>query len=166
MTVSASETIELVVARCEPGTAAVGEKPCIIFIIQCDFLNYAQIYGAGGAQSCPTYCNAMDCSPPGCSVHGIFQARILEWVAILFFRRSSQPRAHTRVSCIFCTGRQILYHFATWEDQKPNYWQKMNTRYIKFLHGKKKCSKDNKAQIKKEEIWPKWWESLSFPFHL
>ena len=44
MTVSASETIELVVARCELGTAAVGEKPCIIFIIQCDFLNYADLW--------------------------------------------------------------------------------------------------------------------------
>ena len=37
------------------------------------------------AQSCPTLCNPMDCSLPGFSVHGIFQARILEWVAITFF---------------------------------------------------------------------------------
>ena len=36
------------------------------------------------AQSCPTLCDPMDCSPPGSSVHGIFQARILEWVAISF----------------------------------------------------------------------------------
>ena len=36
------------------------------------------------AQSCPTLCNPMDCSPPGSSVHGIFQARVLEWVAIAF----------------------------------------------------------------------------------
>ena len=40
-------------------------------------------------QSCPTLCNPMDCSPPGSSVHGILQARILEWVAISFFRGSS-----------------------------------------------------------------------------
>ena len=40
----------------------------------------------------PTLCQPMDCSPPGSSVHGIFQARILEWVAISFSRRSSQPR--------------------------------------------------------------------------
>ena len=38
------------------------------------------------AQSCPTLCDPMDCSPPGSSVHGIFQARILEWVAIAFSR--------------------------------------------------------------------------------
>ena len=41
------------------------------------------------AQSCPTLCNSMDCSLPGSSVHGIFQARILEWVAISFSRGSS-----------------------------------------------------------------------------
>jgi len=51
-----------------------------------------------GLQSCPTLCNYMDCSPPGSSVHGIFQARILEWVAISFSRRSSQPRDWTPVS--------------------------------------------------------------------
>ena len=42
----------------------------------------------------------MDCSPPGPSVHGIFQARVVEWVAISFSRVSSQPRGQTRVSCI------------------------------------------------------------------
>ena len=44
------------------------------------------------AQSRLTPCNPMDCSPPGSSVHGIFQARILEWVATSFSRGSSQPR--------------------------------------------------------------------------
>ena len=44
------------------------------------------------AQSCPTLCDLMDCNPPGSSVHEIFQARILEWVAISFSRGSSQPR--------------------------------------------------------------------------
>ena len=56
------------------------------------------------AQSCPTLCDPMDCSPPSSSVPGILQARILEWVAISFSR---EPRDQTRVSCI---GRQILYH--------------------------------------------------------
>ena len=41
------------------------------------------------AQSCATLCNPMNCSPPGSSVHGIFQARILEWVAVSFSRQSS-----------------------------------------------------------------------------
>ena len=52
----------------------------------------------------------MERSPPGSSVPGILQARILEWVAISFFRGSSWPRDQTRVSCI---GRKILYCWAT-----------------------------------------------------
>ena len=47
-------------------------------------------------QSCPTLCNPMDHSPPGSSVHGILQAGILRWVAILFSRGFSQPRDRTR----------------------------------------------------------------------
>ena len=54
-------------------------------------------------QSCPILCNPTDCSPPGSSVHGILQARILEWVTIPFSRGSSWPRDQTWVSCI--TGR-------------------------------------------------------------
>ena len=51
-------------------------------------------------QSCLTLCDSMDCSLPGSSVHGIFQARILEWVAISFSRGSSRPRDQTQVFCI------------------------------------------------------------------
>ena len=51
------------------------------------------------AQSCPTLCDPMDCSLPGSSAHGIFQTRVLEWVAISFSRGSSQPRDRTQVSC-------------------------------------------------------------------
>ena len=51
-------------------------------------------------QLCPTLCDPMDCSPPGSSVHGILQARILEWVAIPFSRGSSWPRDQTPVSYI------------------------------------------------------------------
>ena len=57
-------------------------------------------YPSEVAQSCPTPCNPMDCSLPGSSIHGIFQARILEWVAISFSRGSSQPRDRSQVSCI------------------------------------------------------------------
>ena len=53
----------------------------------------------------------MDCSPPGSSVHGVSQARILEWVAISFSSESSQPRDQTYASLI---GRQNLYHQASW----------------------------------------------------
>ena len=54
--------------------------------------------------------SAMDCSLPGFSVYGVFQARILEQVAISSSRGSSQPRNWTHVSYISCIGRQILYH--------------------------------------------------------
>ena len=50
------------------------------------------------AQLCPTLCNSMDYSPPGSSVHGVLQARILEWVNIPFSRESSWPRVQTWVS--------------------------------------------------------------------
>ena len=52
------------------------------------------------AQSCPTLCNPVDCSPPDSSVHRILQARILEWVAISFSRGSSQPRDRSQISCV------------------------------------------------------------------
>ena len=64
------------------------------------------------AQSWPTLYDPMDCSLPGYSVHEIFQARILEWVAISFSRGTSWPRGWTRMSCI---DRPILYHWATRE---------------------------------------------------
>ena len=57
------------------------------------------------AWSCPTLCCPMDCSPPGSSVHGILQARIVEWVAIPFSRGSSLPRDQTRV---FCTAGRFF----------------------------------------------------------
>ena len=52
----------------------------------------------------------MDCSLPSSSVLGIFQARIVEWVAVSYARGSSRPRDRTRVSCL---SRQIIYHWAT-----------------------------------------------------
>ena len=52
------------------------------------------------AQSCSTLCDPTDCGPPGFSVYGILQARMLEWIAIPFSRGTSQPRDQTLVSCI------------------------------------------------------------------
>ena len=67
------------------------------------------------AQSCLTLFDPMDCSSPGSSVHGIFQARILEWVAISSSRGFSWPRDQTHVSCISYICGWILYHCATWK---------------------------------------------------
>ena len=55
---------------------------------------------SGIAQLCPTLCDPMDCSLPGSSIHGIFQTRVLKWVAISFSRGSSQPKNKTQVSYI------------------------------------------------------------------
>ena len=60
-------------------------------------------------QLCLTPCDPTDCSLP---VHGIFQARILEWVAISSSRGSFQSRDQTHISCVSCIGRQILYHLS------------------------------------------------------
>ena len=84
--------------------------------------------------------DSTDCSPPGSSVHGISQARILEWVAISFSRGSSWTRDRTHVSCI---GRWILYQGATWEAHMS-------------IYNIYKCSKGGK----KKEPQPWWGRSL------
>ena len=72
------------------------------------------------SQSCLTLCDPMDCSLPGSSVHGILQARVLEWVAISFSRGSSQPRDWTRVSHI--EGR-CFNLWATREARLSGFWR-------------------------------------------
>ena len=57
------------------------------------------------AQSCLTLCDPMDCSLPHSSIHGIFQARVLEWIAISFSRGPSRPRDQIEVSCV--AGRRF-----------------------------------------------------------
>ena len=71
------------------------------------------------AQSRLTLFDPVDCSPPDSSVHGISQARILEWVAISFSRGSSQPRCQTHISCV---GRWVLYHWAIREAPMSMYY--------------------------------------------
>ena len=70
-------------------------------------------------QSCPTLCNSTDCSPPGFSLHGILQARILVWVAMSSSRGSSQSRDQTCISCI--AGR----FFTAEQSGKPNSTKEM-----------------------------------------
>ena len=73
------------------------------------------------AQLCLTVCDPIDCSPPGFSVHGILQARILEWVAMPS-KGSSRLRDRTHVSYISCIGRWVLYHQR--HLGSPNYLQR------------------------------------------
>ena len=65
--------------------------------------------------SCVRLCDPMDRSPPDSSVHGISQARILEWVAMPCSGGFSRQRDWIHISCISCIGRRILYHCSTWE---------------------------------------------------
>ena len=88
----------------------------------------------GCAQSDLTLCDLMDCSPPGSSVHGIFQVRILKWIAISF-SRSSQPRDWTCVSWGSCIGSQILYLCATRE--APEQWKCCQWQPTPGLHGRR-----------------------------
>ena len=70
------------------------------------------LHGSGvWAESCPALCDPMNCSPPGSSVLGIFQARILEWVAISFSRGSPPHRDQNFISCTGLFPRWILYHW-------------------------------------------------------
>ena len=73
------------------------------------------------AQGCPILCNPTDCSPPGSSVHGILQARILEWVVIPFSRGCSQPWDQTWVSCI--AGRFFTIWTTNFHYGKPVKWE-------------------------------------------
>ena len=77
-------------------------------------------------QSCPTLCNPMDCRPPGSSVHGLLQPRVLEWVDISSSKGSSRPWDRTSVSCISCTAGRF---FTTEPQGKPripcNWFQKV-----------------------------------------
>ena len=70
------------------------------------------------AQSCPTLCDPVDCNQLGFSVHGILQAKILEWIAISFSRGSSRPRDRTWVSLI--GGRC----FKLWATREVHGWFK------------------------------------------
>ena len=80
-----------------------------------EFLELAQtnskaLIRARSLQSCPILCNPMDCSLPVSSIHGILQARILEWVDIPLSQGSSRPRDRTCISYVSCIRQQILYH--------------------------------------------------------
>ena len=82
-------------------------SPVMQFFI-CFFRFFSLMWSV--TQLYPTFCGPMHCSLSGSSVHGNFQTRILEWVAISYSRGSSRPKDQTHVSCISHTGGWILYH--------------------------------------------------------
>ena len=78
------------------------------YSFSCEFVTCVH---AKWLQFCLTLCNFMNYSPPGSSIHGIFQSRIVEWVAMPSSRRSSQCRDGTCIPYISCIGSQVLYHY-------------------------------------------------------
>ena len=83
-------------------------------ILQRTFYSFLTVIDA---QPCPTLCDPKDWSPPSSSVHGILQARILEWVAVPFSRRFSQPRDQTQVSLM------AGIFFIVWVTREALSWQ-------------------------------------------
>ena len=83
-------------------------------------------------QSCPTLCDPTDCSLPGSSIHGIFPARILEWVAVSFSRGSSWPRGWTQVLQV--TAGRLFTVWATWESPTWTWVEPIHTALSKKKH--------------------------------
>ena len=108
---------ELYFQRIEPRTLSIpplkrlseGKGTAAWFL----YINVVVVVVVLVAQLCSTLCNPIDCSLPGSFVHGILQARILEWVAIPFSRGSFWPKAWTQV---FCTASRFFTIWATRED--------------------------------------------------
>ena len=119
-------------------------------------------------QSCPTLCNPMDCSQPGSSVHGIFEARILEWVSMPFSRRSPWPRGQTQVSSIagkFYTvwaTREVQFSSILWQCYKVT--DENTTFIIPVIHN---CFIDPKSfrHCRKSTECP-WNAQLAFKIYL
>ena len=84
------------------GQSDMGSDPRIQLVEDCMHAKLLQL--------CLTLCDPIDCSQPGSSVHGILQARKLEWVAISYSMGVSRPRGWICVYYISCIGKQILYH--------------------------------------------------------
>ena len=110
------------------------------------------------AQSCLTLCSPMDCSLPGFSVHGIFQARILEWFAISSSQVSSWPRDWAHISSISCIVGRILYHSATWEAHFCYIFLLINTNVI--------CWSTFHKDLGKTYWCLQPYKPFCFPFHL
>ena len=107
-------------------------------LLHVEWINNKVLLHTEVTQSCPTLCDPVDCSPPGSSIHGILQARILECVAISFSRGSSQPRDRTQVSCI--AGRC----FNLWATREaPLYSIENYIQYPMISHSGKEYLKNN-----------------------
>ena len=99
---------------CNPPPPLISEVSVALLKL-CSVCVCARVHACARAHllSCPTLCNSTNCSPPGSSVHGILQTRILEWVSSSSSRESPNPQIQ-HISCISCIGRQNLYQMSQW----------------------------------------------------
>ena len=97
-------------------------------------------------QSCLTLCNSMDCSPPGSSLHGILQARKLEWITIPFSREPSRPKDWTWVSCI--AGRFFTF-WVTRKTPKACYYSFFTEEECELQRGRINCSSSHSWKMAK-----------------
>ena len=109
------------------------------------------------AQPCLTLCNPMDCSSPGPSVHGIFQARILEWVAIFYSRYLPNPgiESASLASPALEADFFSLYHLGN-----PTLDPFINSSTVSFTH----CGKTGVSLLPK--LFPSWWIHLKSRWEL
>jgi len=98
----------LLLAQPTTGLSFEGMMPCLTNL-------YVRCLACSVTQSCLTLCDPTDCSPPGSSVHGILQARILEWIAISSSRGIFSTRGSNLSLLHLLHCRQILYHLAIGE---------------------------------------------------
>ena len=117
------------------------------------------------ARSVASDWNPMDSSSPGSSVHGIFQVRILGWVAISFSRGSCQLRDQTQVSRISCRDKQIHYHCTTWAKMEKAKYSHTNVWLLCYSLWKHRHFLTRQYILQSCKEWPvalwivasKWW---------
>ena len=103
------------------------------------------------AQSCPALCDPMDCSLLGFSVHGILQARILEWVAVPFSKGSSWPRDQT---CISCIAGRFSTVWATRQATSPIWYKCQGKKEMCWGRGREKGSSPPHRVAEAERLPP------------
>ena len=122
----------------------ISYRPETIFVNKILLQHYAMLSHTVLSDSC----KPMDCSPPGSSVHGIFQARILEWVAISFSRESSWPKDQTHVSCVSCIAGRF---FTLWQADET---QRHTAKYSDLEHfGWGGIEDYRRVQTKRRKAW-------------
>ena len=125
-----------------------------VLYFHCVWFKIARMH-ALSIQSCLTLCDPVECSLPGSSVHGILQARVLEWVAMSSARGSSWPRDRTCMSFVSCIGRRVLYHSRRLGSPQTasTAWSSLSM----LSSGSMEKGKDRVYHHHTGSVWQLWW---------